>query len=279
MTAADGLRLRGLFMPPQRGKPVLVHVHGNSGNFYENPFLDIMAQEYSKAGLGFLIFNNRGHDVIAEAYRFDHICYIGGAVESYAESFFDLQAAMDFARQHSAVVLLQGHSFGCLKIVNYLSKSEQAIDAVLLSPADTLQLQRDFIYTESLEDQIKRLRREYCGSLQQLLPTKEFGIREGTTEYLIPISAGTFLELFQSTFAEKLSYSTPIDYYLKSAVFVYCGAADPLLTSSMETIKTFFERRFRTVRFCVERAGNHHLRSVEQKVAQKIARWVLDQVI
>jgi len=273
LTTEDGLRLRGLFMPPQEGRTV-VHVHGNSGNFYENTFLDSMANEYAKAGLGFLTFNNRGHDVIAEAYRSGKLCYIGAAVEHYLESVLDLQAAINFANQYSAFTFLQGHSFGCLKVLHFLLRSHQTINSILLSPADTLQLQKNFIRPETLENQIARLKHSLGSHTDLLLPHGEFGIREGESDYTIPIMARTFLELFEGDFSRVLSYTSPMQYYVDGAVFVYRGGSDPLLTASRQEIEHYFAARFRTVFLCNEEIGDHHMHRVEEKVAAQIAMWV-----
>ncbi len=42
----DGIELVGLMYEPDAGsKEILVHVHGMSGNFYENTFLDAIAKK------------------------------------------------------------------------------------------------------------------------------------------------------------------------------------------------------------------------------------------
>jgi hypothetical protein len=265
-------------MAPGKLNALVVHVHGNSGNFYENGFLDALVDEYRKAGLGFLVFNNRGHDVIAEAYRAGQLCYIGGAVERYSESVLDIQAAVDFAHQHAAIVYLQGHSFGCLKVLNFLIKCKQMINAVFISPADTIQLQRDFIHPETLEHQIARVTSTYGHSGLELLPSREFGIRELGCEYTIPITAKAFLDLFDGSFARLLSYRSPVEYHLDGAAFVYCGGSDPLLTSPLGEIEAFFSRRFQTVSFYIEKSGNHHMKGVEDHVAGKISGWISGMV-
>ena len=61
----DGLELQGLlFEPKKKTSQALIHVHGWVGNFYENKFIDCIADEAVSNGLGFLTFNNRGAGIV-----------------------------------------------------------------------------------------------------------------------------------------------------------------------------------------------------------------------
>ncbi|MFZ1946883.1 MAG: alpha/beta fold hydrolase [bacterium] len=165
---ADGLELQGLFVAPAGGpaKTTVVHIHGLSGNFYENRFVDHMAEAAIGAGANFIATNNRGHEYIS-----DFICeapsgavtskQIGGAFEVFEDCPKDIQAWVDFAKARGAErVVLEGHSHGALKATHYLSKvtetsagsgahsgadpgAQSPISGlVLLSPSDDFGLQR-----------------------------------------------------------------------------------------------------------------------------------------
>jgi pimeloyl-ACP methyl ester carboxylesterase len=164
LITSDGLELQGLFVAPAGGpaKTTVVHIHGLSGNFYENRFVDHLAEAATGAGANFIATNNRGHEYIS-----DFICegtggaatsrQIGGAFEIFEDCPKDIQAWVDFARARGAErVVLQGHSHGALKAAYYLSKraetpAEAGADPgadpgiaglVLLSPSDDFGLQR-----------------------------------------------------------------------------------------------------------------------------------------
>jgi predicted alpha/beta-fold hydrolase len=67
ITTEDQLILQGLiYRPEQETKKAYLHIHGMAGNFYENRFLDSMAEQLTKSGYAFLAINTRGHDIIAD---------------------------------------------------------------------------------------------------------------------------------------------------------------------------------------------------------------------
>lgn len=148
--ASDGLKLKGYLALGNHNLATIVHFHGNFGNFYENDFIMTMAEMYVEAGINFLSANNRGHDGIAEAYQHCRLVYIGAASESPEDCILDIQGAVDFASGLGTRVILQAHSFGCLKVLAYDLKTRAPFDLILLSPADTYRLQSNYIAPEGL---------------------------------------------------------------------------------------------------------------------------------
>ena len=136
--AADGVLLRGWFTDAP-GDAVLIHVHGMSGNGYENRFLDSQRQKFNDGGLAFFSFDNRGSGIINH-FPSDSGTKLGGSCyEIFEESAADIQGAIDFMKSKGKTrFVLQGHSLGGSKAVNYLlTGPEQGVLAViLLAPTD-----------------------------------------------------------------------------------------------------------------------------------------------
>lgn len=147
LTTEDQLILQGLlYVPETPSHKAYLHIHGMGGNFYENRFLDVMADGLTHEGYAFFSINTRGHDTIAdiplaglqEAYR-----RVGNTFETFEECLFDIRAAIDdLARQGYTDITLCGHSLGAVKVAYYLAKT---LDArinrlVLMSPADMIGL-------------------------------------------------------------------------------------------------------------------------------------------
>jgi len=143
--AEDGFELVGFYAAPSgppAGRAVL-HTHGFAGNFYENRFVDAIADAVVAKGLAFLTYNNRGHE-----YRSDNIkgegadttSHLGGgSFELFEESVHDIGGAAGFleARGHRAIYF-EGHSLGTNKVTHYLAsrKDARAVGAILISPPD-----------------------------------------------------------------------------------------------------------------------------------------------
>lgn len=62
----DKLIHQGLFYKPTNlGKKAILWVHGLSSTFYGNTkLLEAFGEYCEKEGIGFAVFNNRGHDVV-----------------------------------------------------------------------------------------------------------------------------------------------------------------------------------------------------------------------
>ena len=272
--ATDGLRLKGYLALAKNSQTTIIHIHGHFGNFYENDFIPKMAESYAAAGINFLCVNNRGHDGIAEAYQDKKVVYIGGAIEYPEQCILDIKGAIKYAEEFSTRIILQGHSFGCQKVLAYLVEAKAPNEFVLLSPADTYQLQSNYIRPATIPEQLNRIRREYSDRMDELLPISEFGENQPGAEYYIPISAKSFVSLFGGSLPELLRYEQPLKYYLKASGFVYYGGKDTLWTVSKTVVEQFFIEHLEDLTFYYYENGDHHFHGFETIVAGEIINWV-----
>ncbi len=270
----DGFHQKGYLAVGEANRSTIIHIHGNFGNFYENNFIPIMAEQYTTAGINFLSVNNRGHDGIAEVYQNGQLTYTGGAIESPEECIYDISGAVEYAQQLGAPIILQGHSFGCLRTLVYLLRVKEMFNFILLSPADSFGLQSKYIYPEKIPDQIKRIRDTYADRMDMILPKKEFGIRCNGVEYNIPVSAHTFTTLFSGYMTNILRYDEPLSFNLKSNGFVYYGGKDALWTATRNSVEDFFYKRVSNLYFCYCEEGDHHFHDIESYIVNEIIDWI-----
>ncbi len=274
VSATDGLRLKGYLAVGESNVATIVHIHGNFGNFYENEFIPIMAEAYSAAGVNFLSVNNRGHDGMAEAYRDSTLVYVGGAIELPDQCLYDIEGAAQFAARLGPRVILQGHSFGCARVLAYILQYQKGQEFILLSPASPYSLQRQYISPESVPHQVERLKHEYAGHMDALVPPREFGIRGRGAEYHIPISARTLVALLEGPMLAILRYDRPLSFRLDAKGFVYYGGKDALWTESKTEVHNFFAQRVSELHFCYREHGDHHFHGIETSVVAEIVGWV-----
>lgn len=143
--ASDGVELQG-WLTNQGGETAAIHIHGMSGNGYENDFLDNLRDTYTKLGISFFTIDNRGRGIITSFWQAGNVdawgegTKLGGSCfEIFDESVHDIQGAIDYLKSLGKTkIILQGHSLGCTKVVNYLvTQNIDGIDKViLLAPTD-----------------------------------------------------------------------------------------------------------------------------------------------
>ncbi len=161
ITTKDGLELHGLLFEPDRKTiNALIHIHGWVGNFYENKFIDYIAEEVVSKGFSFFTFNNRGAGIINDFIKrkkskVDYV-RIGGSLEEFKDCVFDIKAAVDFLNKKGyKKIILQGHSLGCQKstFYEYKTKDKRIKGLVLLAPVDDIAFSKNTLktkYEESL---------------------------------------------------------------------------------------------------------------------------------
>lgn len=201
-TTEDQLILQGIIYRPETpSTKAFLHVHGMGGNFYENRFIDVMADNLTKAGYAFLSINTRGHDIIAdfpisgseEKYK-----RIGSAYEKFEDCLLDIKAAIDYLEQNRyQEVTLCGHSLGAVKVAYYIAKTQDSRvkKIVLMSPPDMVGLMEK----ES----------SHAGSLAQ----SQKMISEGRGEELLPEKIWDDYQLSADTYVNFFTRDNPIDIF------------------------------------------------------------------
>jgi hypothetical protein len=270
----DNIMLEGLFVRNPSASITVIHVHGSFGNFYQNDFIPLMADYYYDLGMNFFTFNNRGRHCISESSTGLNSSYIGGTYEVFEKCVLDIQAAIDFTQTYTNEILLQGHSFGCQKVISYLLQSSKLYDSILLSPADCSEIQKRYIYPETINAQYQRLRNMYADNLLTILPPQEYGVLHDGEKHSIPICAATLLSQINSDCFRAVNYLNPISFRIDNQCFVYVGGEDLYQTANHKTIKKYFIERIKEPTFLFLRNGDHHFTNKEETVLKHISSWV-----
>jgi pimeloyl-ACP methyl ester carboxylesterase len=136
--ATDDVELQG-WLNSEVGDTAAIHIHGMSGNGYENNFIDSLRQMYAKHGITLFTIDTRGRGIISDFRQGDGWKHAGSCFEIFDESKHDIQGAIDYLKSIGKTkFILQAHSLGCTKVVNYvLANNNPSIEKViLLAPTD-----------------------------------------------------------------------------------------------------------------------------------------------
>jgi len=158
----DKLKLFGLLTKttPVFDK-IIVHIHGTSGNFYDNAFYPYIAQVATKNNFSYLQTNNRGAgDWEYEPGEVPH----GAALELFEDSVMDLDAWMEFCLTHGYnKIILESHSYGNEKVIYYLNKGKykkNIIGVILLGFNDSVGTQQRYE---------KKIEKSYLAEAKELI--------------------------------------------------------------------------------------------------------------
>lgn len=138
---ADDVQLVGWHSGPlgDLANTVVIHIHGMSGNGFENHLVDALREMHNADGRAFFSFNNRGAGVVTWQYT-SSSAFLGGACyERFDDCVHDIAGAIDaMVDRGFERVVLQGHSLGCTKVVHYLTSvdDKRVCAAILLAPTD-----------------------------------------------------------------------------------------------------------------------------------------------
>jgi alpha-beta hydrolase superfamily lysophospholipase len=136
--ASDGLELQG-WLSDEPGPAALIHIHGMSSTGYEDRFIDYLRDLYVQIGVSFFSIDTRGRGIVSDFRQEGSFKRGGSAFEIFGESVHDIQGALDYIRSlNKTTVILEGHSLGASKLVNYLVQKphEPIAGAILLAPTD-----------------------------------------------------------------------------------------------------------------------------------------------
>jgi pimeloyl-ACP methyl ester carboxylesterase len=278
----DSLELVGVLYEPDNSisKKVLVHVHGMAGNFYENKFLDFIANTLTSNRVAFFAFNNRGCELIKDLYKLENgkreIVRLGNAYEIFEDCLFDIEAAIDFvASKGFEVIHLSGHSLGAPKVAHYVAeKSDERLSSVIfLSPSDMVGLTgSDKNYERDMATSKKMISE---GKGKELLP---FPVLWDES----PLSAETYVSLGDKNSKvaifnfHDVKDTLPVLSKIKISTLAIMGKKDDALVISIEdTMRRIKESMTSSPKVETNILGDadHGYNNYEQQLADAILQW------
>ena len=262
INSADKIEMVGmLYEPEEKSNKIVIHVHGLCGNFYENRFIDILAKNYTSKKISLLTFNNRGTNYISEFLKGDEFEIIGGCNEKFIDCLLDIEGAIKYVKGKGYNdIILEGHSYGCNKVIYYYNKKKDRniSQIILLAPCDIPKVCTKFLSKE-----------EYKKAKEQSTRL----VKEEKTEELIDfsinangkISAGTYYNDFLPNgendfirYRDRENGKSTILNDLNIPVLIIFGDADEcVLTEDIETIKRYLNNNIKKCNIQIINGADH----------------------
>lgn len=136
--ATDNVELQG-WLNNENSDLAVIHIHGMSGNGYENYFLDDLRSMYAENNISLFTVDTRGRGIISDFRQDDGWKHGGSCFEIFEESAYDIRGAIEHLKGLGKTrFILQGHSLGCTKVINFiLNEDVVGIEKIiLLAPTD-----------------------------------------------------------------------------------------------------------------------------------------------
>lgn len=282
MVTQDGLELVGLlYEPEQATEKILVHVHGMAGNFYENKFLDAIAETLTNNNIAFLAFNNRGCELMKDLTKIVDgkrtIVRVGNAYEKFEDSLIDIRTAIDFAYTKGfSNIHLSGHSLGVPKVAHYSAEAndDRLSSVIFLSPSDMVGLIKMDKHYEADMNTARQMVAEGRGD--ELLPNPALWDES-------PLSAKSYISLGgeDSNVAifnfHNSSDTLPLLTKITIPTYVIMGRKDDALVVSIEETMDRIKKALSNsprVEINILGDADHGYNDFEQDLAGALASWI-----
>lgn len=256
----DGIQLPGiLYTPDSPTNKIVIHIHGMSGNFYEDEFNDNLAKVYTNNGYAFLPFNNRGMNYITEMHKENEFIIKGSSYELFEECVLDIEGIVNWVKERGyTYIVLEGHSYGCNKAVYYYNqkRDENIRKIILLAPCD-----------------IPKEVENYTGNeYQNCINTAKTLIENGKEKELIDFCVFANGKISAKTFYTDLLYDCTCDFFryrekekknsilnnIKIPVFIPFGDKDEcVLTQPIEDVIYYLQSNLQNCEVKVIKDADH----------------------
>ena len=281
IATGDGHQLDGILYEAKESIATVLHVHGSLGNFYHQPFVQVFAKTLTREGINLLSCNMRTHDGIAEGYNADgDMEYVGGSLARFETCVKDIQGTVRWCRKLGPKVYLQGHSLGCDRVLHYLESTKAALSPILLSPCDSLQLQKEWLGEEEFRQQQAALRER---REKQSTEAEEawnwaapdaYGVKgEDDWTYQIPVTEGVLESIQLGAVGRILAVEMGGAEIGKVEALAYMGRTDRIRGASIEAMKKHLQVLLPNVEV-IEGEGGHNMEECEEDTAKRVAGWI-----
>ena len=285
----DGLELNGLFCLPtktRKDKMAVLHIHGFNGNFYQERFVDHIADRLTESGLAFLTVNTRGHDYISYFTRKTDsgltFSRIGGAFDVLEECIYDIKAWIDFLEAHGHKnVILEGESLGTIKVVIYQHQTQdkRVQGFILISPLDHVGLLKCAL--EDMYDEAINVARRMVetGKADEFMPMTYCPL------WQFPISAKTYVSAFDPNRKNGIfSFHDPNARFkelstIKCPILVTYGTVEEAVVDNrVEEALSIVKEKAVSARRCdtaLIQGAPHNYLDHEKELSTLIRNWVM----
>lgn len=280
----DSVVLNGLYIPGDKAKAIVIHIHGLEGDFFNNAFVNVIGKTLFKNGFGFLSIQTRG---MGNEYNLDvdlgdgedKVRKYGAHFELLSEAYRDIDAAVKFLVDAGySKIVLQGHSLGTFKVMRYMSEGKHKADIsklILLSPFDKNYLAE--VYTggkwpEYVKQAIKMIKE---GRGWEIIPKEWDDLVISYQTYASWYEDSEFGRMFN--FSDN-NYDFPVLSSLKIPVKVIVGSEDEYFYTSNKNnyqealdimtahIKSFSSRLIES--------AHHTFGGYEEVVAEEVVKFL-----
>jgi hypothetical protein len=268
---------QGLLFSSKNSHTTVIHVHGSCGNFISFKPIKKVAESYVKNGINLLTFNTRGHDCITEGFWSNSYDYVGGSITSFDDCIIDIQSAIDFCLTFSSKIILQGHSLGCDRVIQYQLKSKQFYPTILISPCDSYALHSNFLKKRGLTvEKHLQIIKKYKHSKYEFLPLNEYGVDNRGEIYYVPITRDTLLSIMTGAPFKLFRIDKPLEYYLPVDCFACIGQYDKLQTHPSELMFSHLGQRFMSLFKLYVHNADHEIEPNVELLNSNLIKWIAD---
>lgn len=267
-------------------KKLVISVHGIKSKMFNERNCNF-ARELNKEGIDFLVFNNRGHVIVSYPQVIEgKLKLTGSTYEDFNESIYDLKAVVKFALDKGyKEIHLNGHSFGCDKIILFMNHLINASDDEsknmyeliksigLMSLVDFRYFKKDFS-KEKIESFIKEAKEKVLSGNENELMSNE--------AFIIPLCAKEYLNLFsEESLVMKYANYEDEDFEfkyineIKRKKFFAFGNNGELILDDAYKIKEKIENKINDYKeIYVFDDANHSFTGYETELALKYTNFV-----
>ena len=238
-----------LYTSDKETNKIVIHVHGLNGNFYENRFLDTLAETYTEKTYAFLTFNNRGRGFITELLKWNDFVVIGWCLERFKDCILDIQWIINWVKEKGYnEIILEGHSYWCNKVLYYYNKTKDKNikQIVLLAPCDIPSECKKFLS----KDEYEKAKNE---STKLVNEGKENELIDFSSMANGKISAGTFYYDFLPNWENDfIKYSNGIDAKSEllnnidiPTLIIFWNEDECVLTQPIDIVKSYLKNNIK----------------------------------
>ncbi len=278
----DNLNLQGFHWESALKKTCVILIHGMSENIIENYFAEILGDQLSESGYGFIFGHNRGfghiNDIRTLDMEGDKTVRIGQIYERFQECSYDIDLWINQAKNIGyEEIILMGHSLGCNKIIHYLVHNQNNVSGIILaSPPDMVGLSKLQKYQPNYDEMLIEARKNVeNGDCRKILHSMLW-------EWYF-ISSQTFLDLcVDGSFADNLPLLRNPDVFeelsqIHIPIFAFMGEHDDIIIRSLKDDLNLIKQKATSCTdfdLSILDGANHMYVNKEYELSNLVLRWL-----